>query len=184
MLLLPSIASFVLHWTVALVAAPSGDALVPGGASPESVPAPRLAMNPHLAIGGCVSGGTRIDVGSGTAPTTWTGSFEGELESNAFLGGEGYCAGFLPRHAQFCVQIAAAGSYTFLLTESGGVDTVLAVSRPETQFLTCDDDSAGSLLPMVSAWLEAGEYEIYVGSFSEGERGDFTLQASGGAGIW
>jgi hypothetical protein len=42
----------------------------------------------------------------------------------------------------------------------------------------CDDDGAGAMQPLVTAVLPAGVHRVWVGAFSDGERGSFELSVT------
>jgi hypothetical protein len=159
----------------------NGPTIVPAAAleSPAALPpASWLAFDPNLTFaGGCTGGGTSMTLGAGTQRLT--GSFSGVRESNSLSPDPDmyWCSGHIPAEAQYCVTIPYAGSWTFQVTDGQSYDVVLALQNIDDLYqLTCDDDSGGNLLPMFNAYLPAGQYLLYVGAYSIGVSGQYTLE--------
>ena len=132
-------------------------------------------MDPNISFGACHGGGTPIVLSLSSGPRTYTGDLEGVVPSTSVAGD--YCAGFVPTEPQFCVSIpAGGGTYAFEVTEAEQIDTVLVITGGPDG--VCDDDGGNSLLSRLTYWFEAGQYQLYVGSYSQGNQAHFTLQVS------
>jgi len=148
--------------------------------SPETTaPAPPLlAMDPNLSFSiGCAGGDASLVLQN--RQHTLSGQFSGQIESNSISPDPNlyWCSGYLPTTPQFCVTVPSDSTWTFQVTDSNSIDTVMALhTTPATDDLWCDDDSAGNLMPMFTATLAAGTYHLYVGAFSLGNSGSFELQ--------
>lgn len=73
-------------------------------------------------------------------------------------------------------------TFVEVLSTSGGDSAIQLVNCGSGSVLACDDDSAGSMLPMVSGCLPAGEYCAQVRAFSPGDTFAYDLQFNGSAG--
>lgn len=137
-------------------------------------------MDPNLSFARGCSGGDESVVLNGRQHVL-SGTFTGEIEANSLsLDPNMYwCSGYLPPTPQFCVTVPSDGTWTFQVTNSDSVDSVMALQPiPATDMPWCDDDSAGNLMPMFTATLTAGTYHLYVGAFSVGNSGTFALQVT------
>ncbi len=138
----------------------------------------RVAFDPNLSVDHC-QGGHPIAVTSG-AFREFGGSFIGAREAFEAFGYD--CTGYYEQ-AQFCFSVTSTGElYTFEIVDAGGADTTLALVRDGADWPICDDDGGSNLLSRISQYLEPGEYLVYVGAFSQGVAGSFTLQVSRGSG--
>ncbi len=147
------------------------------GAPPTAVERPeegRVALDPYLPLTRDCNRGLRLRYISGILQAS--GDMQGELDaSERFNGGQRSCSGFVPELPQFCVHLPVAGTYSFAVSDSGGVDSVLVLVDSDDLVSSCDDDSNGGLRPRATAELEAGTYYVYVGTFSRGSSGVFDL---------
>ena len=87
------------------------------------------------------------------------------------------CAGMVASAPDFRLNYEAGSLPLYIRSASEG-DTTLAVNGPDGQWY-CDDDSAGNLNAQV--WFdepESGQYDIYVGTLSDGTNLDATLEIS------
>lgn len=89
-----------------------------------------------------------------------------------------WCYGFVPVEPSQCIQVLEAGNYVFEATATGGIDAIMVLRSPQQGLVYCDDDSGGELRPRLEVQLLPGSYEVYVGTYSEGEAGPFTLSLS------
>jgi hypothetical protein len=71
------------------------------------------------------------------------------------------CSGHVGETPNFVLDVRSAQTFEMLVQSEG--DTTLIVIGPGV--LHCDDDTYGSN-PAVTAYLEAGQYQVYVGSYS------------------
>lgn len=53
-------------------------------------------------------------------------------------------------------------------------DTTLVIRGPDGTY-RCDDDSGGSLNPLVAGAFASGTYQVYVGTFTNTESPPFTI---------
>lgn len=120
-----------------------------------------------LALAGCCLGGPAGPPGSlslapGFAPdpTTMRGSAGAELDAASFGPG---CIGHVSRTPDHVLALEAPMPYLRIVARAAE-DVTLVVRRPDGSFL-CNDDHQGRD-PMVEGELEAGSYQIYVGSYS------------------
>ena len=99
----------------------------------------------------------------------------GAIDAGTAIGGE--CLGNIANEPDFRVFYTAGDSPLTFAVDSNA-DTTLVISDPAGDWI-CDDDSAGSLNPRVL--LESpssGQYNIWVGVFSQGDFEDATLSIS------
>jgi hypothetical protein len=88
------------------------------------------------------------------------------------------CLGFIDARATFTLRYTA-GDYPLFISATSESDTTIAVRAPDGSW-SCDDDSAGSLNPVVS-WENprSGRYQIWVGRYGvQGEAASATLNIS------
>ncbi len=80
---------------------------------------------------------------------------------------QGIAAGYATAAPDFRLQYTAGGfPLQFAFTGDGSGDTTMVVNAPDGQWY-CDDDSAGSLNPMVSfSSPPSGQYDIWIGSYA------------------
>lgn len=137
-----------------------------------------LAMDPNLGFSrGCSGGDSSILLSQ--RQHTLSGQFSGDIESNSLSHDPNlyWCSGYVPQTPQYCVTVPSDGTWTFRVSDSLSIDTVMALRpAPAADVVWCDDDSAGNLMPMFTAQLTAGTYHLYVGAFSIGNSGTFELQ--------
>lgn len=95
----------------------------------------------------------------------------------------GYCAGYTGLDAPDVVMTLDAPESMISLYATSDVDLTIAVRAPDGHW-ECNDDSFG-LNPAVSFFdAPAGDYHIYVGAFSQGRRGNWSLMAAMGEPVW
>ena len=89
------------------------------------------------------------------------------------------CNGYVSTNPSHVMTLGAAFPHLRVMVHAaGGADTTLMVRRPDGTFL-CNDDSEG-LDPMVEGEFPAGEYGIFVGSYTGEDHPDYTLGVSAG----
>jgi hypothetical protein len=75
------------------------------------------------------------------------------------------CVGSIARRADFSLRYRNAGSLPLIFSATSQADTTLAVRAPDGRWY-CDDDSGGSLNPMVRFDSPRnGRYQIWVGTY-------------------
>lgn len=132
-------------------------------------------------IGLAACGGRRL--ASGSAPLYGAGAIDGtSIALSGIAGGRlaltrvaAGCRGYAQRQPSHVITTSGG---PLRLTASGTGDTTLAVRLPNGQIL-CDDDSGGSLNPLIDAFSDPGDIEVWVGSYS-GSDISYTLMAAGG----
>lgn len=67
------------------------------------------------------------------------------------------------------------------LRGSSEIDTVMVVRVPSGEML-CNDDGDGYPNPLVTTPGDAGRYDIWVGTYSAGNSGDYTVTISSASG--
>jgi hypothetical protein len=76
------------------------------------------------------------------------------------------CVGQIPRRASYTLRYTA-GALPLFISATSEDDTVIVVRAPDGSW-HCDDDSGGTLNPLVSWETPAsGRYQIYVGRFTD-----------------
>ncbi len=121
-----------------------------------------------IGLGGCCFGG----MGGGGAAFSLTPGFTpdpqlatgnaGGLTDSSTLSGE--CRGYIPSTPNHVLTATGAFPHLRIAANGGSADITLVVQRPDGTYL-CNDDSDG-LNPMVEGPFAAGEYRIFVGSYS------------------
>lgn len=77
----------------------------------------------------------------------------------------GDCVGMIASRADFTLRYRQAGSLPLIISATSEADTTLAIRAPDGRWY-CDDDSGGSLNPMVRFDAPRnGRYQIWVGTF-------------------
>jgi hypothetical protein len=95
----------------------------------------------------------------------------------------GFCAGFSGLDAPDAVVSVGSREAVLSFYATSSSDLVIAVQSPDGQW-ACNDDSFG-LNPAVSFdGASAGDYQVYVGAYSQGDSGRFNLYASVGQPNW
>lgn len=94
-----------------------------------------------------------------------------------------FCAGYSDVSAPDMVLTLDEGLPMFSLYAHSVTDLVMAVRTPGGEWL-CNDD-ANALNPAVQIEnAQAGDYAVFVGTYSQGDSGDFTLYTSVGSPNW
>ena len=134
-----------------------------------------IKMDPNISFGACEVDGVPIILNMNSAERILSGNLEGEISASNYS--SDFCVGYLPLEPQFCISIASGGgNFIFEVTDAEQIDTVLVLVGEEE--IICDDDGGNSLLSRISYQLGAGQYQLYVGSYSQGNQAHFTLQVS------
>ena len=160
----------------------------------------KLALLPLLLVVACNSGGsdsesTENAEGAEAAPAamaagpTWNavagvnetvqGTTANEREAST-INADG-CWGYIPNNAHATIHVAEAGQYNVAAVAGDMSDLTLAIQGPDGSFF-CDDDGGSEILqPMVDAMFAPGDYNVFVGTFSEDTNAAFTLTLTPGA---
>ncbi len=142
-----------------------------------AVAATILGLSPSLAQDYTLSPtyGT-VSLSSGFEPDPYSvGVVAGGSIDASTLGGS--CYGYIANAPDYRLTFTAGSLPLYISALSSG-DTTLVINGPDGAWY-CDDDSAGNLNPMVEfANPTSGQYDIWIGSFSQGENPDATLYIS------
>jgi hypothetical protein len=97
-----------------------------------------------------------------------------EADTRGVVDGDvlGSCPGYLPSRPQLVLRNRRPASVS--LTTTSSADLVMAVVDAEGA-VSCNDDGGEGLNPLLQLELPAGEHRVYVGTYSRGRRGHFTL---------
>ena len=95
----------------------------------------------------------------------------------------GFCAGFSRFDAPDAVLTLPEAQRSLSVFARSEVDLTIAVRAPDGQWL-CNDDSFGLDPAVIVDQAPAGDYVIFVGSFSQGREGQYDLFANLGAPSW
>jgi hypothetical protein len=156
--------------TLAFTLIASVNTMSPAGERPDT---DLLALDPYLPLGPSCNRGAELPFNGALAQVS--GTMEGAIGASERYS-DGYsCSGFVPLEPQFCIYLPVDGHYSFAVSDSRGVDTVLVIVNSDDIIASCDDDSNGGLRPRAGGLLAAGNYYIYVGTFSRGQSGAFDL---------
>lgn len=105
-------------------------------------------------------------------PIAARGRTNGVIHATAIPGAQ--CAGWVPPAPSHVMMLAAPMNYLQVYVVSAA-DSTLVVRRPDGTFLCNDDAVAGNLNPRVQGQLGPGLYQIWVGSYREGENRPYQL---------
>ena len=142
------------------------------GPSPAPIAAPGAA-GPDFTLSPAF-GQVNLNAGFTPDPHTVNLVADGNISANAVLGGS--CAGSIAEAPDYRLQYSAGG-FPLIFSVLSNNDTTLVINGPDGQWY-CDDDSGGSLNPLVHFDNpSSGQYDIWVGTFSDGTA-DATLNIS------
>lgn len=86
----------------------------------------------------------------------------GNVEASSVSGD---CVGMIARRADFTLRYRQAGDLPLIFSATSDADTTLAIRAPDGRWY-CDDDSGGSLNPLVRFdGPRNGRYQIWVGTY-------------------
>ncbi|MCA9562392.1 MAG: hypothetical protein KC561_02840 [Myxococcales bacterium] len=106
---------------------------------------------------------------------TESGTYGGNTAAATFGSG---CVGYVASEPSFALRVTADG-WVRISVEAGeeGADTTMVLSGDAGAI--CNDDVAeGNLNPEIYTFLAAGRYQIYVGGYAPGERGEYAIHFS------
>lgn len=136
----------------------------------------RIAVNPNLSAGHCTLGGELVRTRPGMVAVTVAGSMTGSLAANdASPNPDFWCSGYVEPEPHYCIDVDRAGWFIFHITQAGGVDTVLVLRDEYGVNVGCDDDGGSGLMSRMEVWLEPGNYSLFVGTYSQGYSGTYTM---------
>lgn len=106
-------------------------------------------------------------------PLVYAGTAGGAVDASEWSAG---CAGFVsaePTHV-----LHATSRFPLLrLVVTSNVDTTLVVRRPDGTYV-CNDDSEGLNPALDLQGVEEGAYKIWIGTYTQGQRGPYALGVS------
>lgn len=154
-------------------------ALMSASAAAQGGPAePLVAITPQISIRTC-GGDVPISLSIGAPEQRLTGSFVGTHDGDELF--DAQCIGHYETEPQFCVSVPPPGGYIVLeVIDAQGVDTTMGLFGESLDWAVCDDDSGTrghGLLSKLEFWVSAGEYDLYIGSYSSGVSATFELAA-------
>lgn len=130
-----------------------------------SVAAPASAQSLRTSATGTY-GQVRLTAGFEPDPHSVTVQAGGGIDASGTAAGSG-CTGMIAQRPDFTLRYTA-GDYPLYISATSDADTTLVVRMPNGAYL-CDDDSAGSLNPVVHVGAPAsGRYQIWIGTFGDG----------------
>ncbi len=109
-------------------------------------------------------------ISGGFLPDPWTMDLTagGPLRANDAINASTFCSGYIT--AEPTVQVRYDGSSDFHIYTSGSADVTLAVNGPDGTWYCNDDGASGANAGVSLTSGTTGTYDIYVGTFSQGER--------------
>ncbi len=160
----------------------------PGGATPTTTPTP--SGQPSVIQAGGTGGGDaptasndpnapsnfgtiQISHGFRPDPSTHGGTSGGRLNSQQEINQA--CRGWIAPRPDHILQLDTAFDYLRLET-AAAQDTTLVVRGPDG--VRCDDDGAGNRNPRLEGPWQPGRYEVWVGSYQQGEFSRYELTAT------
>jgi hypothetical protein len=106
--------------------------------------------------------------------TSFSGSAGGPLDGASTIGAS--CTMWITAAPSHTLQTSGGLTLLTFAVESA-IDTVIAVRDP-SGVVSCDDDGGGYPNPLLSIGATAGRYEIWMGTYSQGASGTYTLRVS------
>lgn len=135
-------------------------------------PAPVATLNYSLSP---TFGSTSLTAGFVPDPFT-TGVTSGGIVNVSYLGGA--CRGFAAVAPDFSVNYTSGGASLLRFYFVGSGDTTMIINGPSGSFF-CADDSFGGLNPTIDFNSPgSGRYDIWIGSFSQGNNTSGTLSVT------
>ncbi|MCP2680476.1 hypothetical protein NHF45_13145 [Maricaulaceae bacterium NA33B04] len=109
-------------------------------------------------------------ISGGFLPDPWTMDVTagGPLRANDAINSNTFCSGYIT--AEPTVEVRYDGSSDFHIYTSGSADVTLAVNGPDGTWYCNDDGATGANAGVSLTSGTTGTYDIYVGTFSQGER--------------
>ena len=124
-----------------------------------------------------ISDTVSLSAGFTPDPTTVAVTSGGTVNAGKSIDGcSGYISDAPDLRLTFSANQTPSAMPLYINAKSSG-DTTLVINAPDGRWY-CNDDSAGSNPMVVFGPAQSGNYEIWVGSFEEGEYHDATLEIS------
>lgn len=147
----------------------AGQAVAPGPAGTLAGPAP-VQNDPNAPSN---YGTIQVSHGFRPDPSTHGGTSGGALNSQQAV--DPACRGWIAQRPDHILQLDTAFDY-LRLEAVAGQDTTLVVRGPGG--IRCDDDTAGNRNPRVEGSWPPGRYEVWIGSYQQGEFSRYELTAT------
>ena len=88
------------------------------------------------------------------------------------------CRGWIANAPDYSVTYQAGSTFDLTFSVSSDADTTLVINGPDTRW-ACDDDSGPGLDPQITYTNpQSGRYDVWVGSYSQGEYAESFLAVS------
>lgn len=125
------------------------------------------------------SGAITLEAGFDEDPRTITVTSGGPVDANETIGD---CAGYISEDPDVRLTFTASDTHNalplYISVRSDG-DTTLVVNAPDGSFYCNDDGQQGNANPtVIFGPAQSGDYEIWVGSYADGEFHDAELHVS------
>lgn len=138
-----------------------------GGGGVVVTPPPVAGVTPGAAP---LYGNVSVRAGFRPDPALLTGSAGGPLQASVV---DSSCRGWITPQPSHLVM-AQSGFPNLRFVVSASHDTTLVVQYPDGRF-ACNDDGGGSLNPLIEGPTGPGPIRVWVGSYSSGRAGPYTL---------
>ena len=118
-----------------------------------------------------------VSLSSGFTPDPYTVDLTsgGQISAQTVSGS---CRGWIADAPDFSVQYSAGNMFDLTIAAVSGSDTTLVINDPNGNWY-CDDDGGEGLNPLLTfSNPRSGRYDIWVGSYSEGDYASATLSVS------
>lgn len=106
-------------------------------------------------------------------PHVVNGTSGGQLSASSTMGG--HCRGWIAQRPDHIVYLNTYFNHMRFEAMSGQ-DTTLVVRGPSG--VLCDDDGGGNRNPRIQSSLPPGRYEVWVGSYNQGQYAPYQLHLS------
>jgi hypothetical protein len=113
----------------------------------------------------------QLNNGFSPDPVTMRGIAGGPVEASTVADS---CRGFIPARPQHQIVTTGLSQLRVFTMAANNADVTLAIVTPDRR-VYCDDDSGGTMQAQLDVQLPAGTYNIYVGSYAEGQMAPYTL---------
>lgn len=116
------------------------------------------------------AGTSAVTLSSGFVPDPHTarGQAAGSVQASSLGPNAAACAGAIPTAPQHTLTLQDDfANLRILVNARAGSDTTLVIRKPDGSF-ACNDDGE-ALNPIVEGAFPAGTYQVYIGTYSEGE---------------
>ncbi len=137
---------------------------------------PTPGLRPDISLP-ATNGTFSLNAGFVPDPNVTTLSPGGPIEANLALPGTN-CRGYIPQAPHVELSYTAGSTWPLIISAGSSVDTTLAVNAPDGTWYCSDDDGEGLNPSLTFNSPQSGVYDIYVGSYWQGDSGRATLHIS------